>query len=71
MVQKVGDKVMVDGEKCEVLTVYGGGSGYMVETPDGARKKVTAEQVSEVEEVKEPEGEGEEEGEPGSNEELT
>ncbi len=58
MVKKVGDKVMVDGEKCEVVTVYGGGTGYMVETPDGTSKKVLAEQVSEVEEEEDEEPEG-------------
>ena len=65
MVYRTGDKVIVDGEECEVLIVYGGGTGYMVETPDGDAKKVIAEQVSEVEEDKEPEGEGEGEGEGG------
>ena len=62
MVYKVGDKVIVDGEKWEILTVYGGGTGYMVEDPDGAIRKVTAEQVSEAVED-EDEGGDEMEGE--------
>ena len=65
MAYKVGDKVTVDGEECEVVNVYGGGTGYMVETPDGTSKKVVAALVGEVEE--EPEGESESEGE-GENE---
>lgn len=64
MAYKVGDKVMVDGEECEVLLVYGEGTGYMVETPDGITKKVIAELVSEVEGEKEPEPEPEPELEP-------
>lgn len=60
MVHEVGDKVMVDGEECEVVIVYGGGTGYMVETPDGSTKKVVAGRVSEV--VEEEEGKTEPEG---------
>lgn len=58
MAYEVGNKVMVDGEECEVLLVYGEGTGYMVEAPNGTTKKVVAELVSEVEEEKEPEGGG-------------
>ena len=65
MVYKVGDKITVDGEECEVANVYGEGTGYLVVTPSGPTKRVFAEQVSEVEaEGEKKEGEeGEEEGE--------
>ena len=59
MAPEIGDKVMVDGEECKVVGVIREGVGYLVETPDGKPKKVFAEQVSEVEEDKEPEGDKE------------
>ena len=55
MAKEVGDKVMVDGEEWEVMVVYGGETGYMVENPDGARKKVLPHQISEVGEEEEHE----------------
>ncbi len=65
MVYEVGDKITVDGEECEVVSVKAGGAKYLVKASNGEIKPVDLEQISGVEEG-ETEGEGE--GEPEPNE---
>ena len=71
MVQEVGDKVIVGGEECEVVSMKAGGAMYLVKTPGGQVKPVSLEQIGgdEAEAEAEGEAEGEEGSEPGKSEE--
>ena len=71
MAQRVGDKVKVNGEECEIVRVHGAGSRYQVKTPSGKVKPIDPDQIgTEAQEEKpdkEPDKEPDPEPEPEGN----
>ena len=68
MVYRTGDKVIVDGEECEIVSVYGAGAKYRIKTPSGEMEGINPEQIgTEPVEEEEEEKEEEEENKPRSS----